>query len=48
MAPSLPRVEQALTLERLADVHRASAEIARRTPVLSSASLSERCGARSR
>ncbi len=44
MAPSLPRVEQALTLERLADVHRASAEIARRTPVLSSASLSERCG----
>jgi threonine dehydratase len=39
-----PRVEEALRYERLLEAHRASASIVRRTPILTSASISRRCG----
>lgn len=39
-----PGVDPALRLERLVEAHDASARIVRRTPTLSSASISRRCG----
>lgn len=44
MPARLPDVQEPLRRERLAAAHAASAAIAVRTPVLSSASASERCG----
>jgi threonine dehydratase len=43
MAATL-RVEQAWRYERLLEAHDASAQIVRRTPILTSASVSKRCG----
>jgi threonine dehydratase len=39
-----PQVDEALRYERLLQAHQASARIVRRTPVLTSASISKRCG----
>lgn len=44
MARAAPVVEEALRYERLVQEHGASARIVRRTPVLTSASASRRCG----
>lgn len=44
MAPAALQVEEALRYERLLQAHEASARIVRRTPVLTSASVSRRCG----
>src|SRR5215218_6757224 len=44
MASAALEIEEALRHERLLEAHRASAEIVRRTPVLTSASVSRRCG----
>jgi threonine dehydratase len=44
MPAAAPEVEEALRYERLQEAHRASAAIVRRTPVLTSTSISERCG----
>jgi len=44
MAQAAPQVDEALRWERLLRAHEASARIVRRTPILTSASVSSRCG----
>lgn len=44
MAPAALQVDRALRYERLLQAHEASARIVRRTPILTSASVSRRCG----
>lgn len=44
MAPAALQVEESLRYERLREAHDAAAPIVRRTPVLTSASVSRRCG----
>jgi len=41
---AVPDVEAALRVERLREVHDAAAQVARRTPLLTSASISRECG----
>jgi threonine dehydratase len=44
MAQAAPQLDEALRYERLLGAHQASAKLVRRTPILTSASVSRRCG----